>query len=328
MAMPCALHQDTLYQSLAMTTPYLLSSAAIVFISLSVISLLPSTYSADFADGYNNSSVPETDLDLLEFPLNLEYLEAEFFLYGALGHGLDKVAPELADGGPSPIGAKKANLDTLINDVVLQFAYQEVGHLKAIKKTVKGFPRPQLDLSASLFAKVIDKAFGKPLMPPFDPYANSINFLIASYLIPYVGLTGYVGANPKLQGAISKRLVAGLLGVESGQDAVIRGLLYQHATVNVFPYQFVVAEFTNRISNLRNTLGRAGTKDEGLIVPVDFGAEGKVVGNVLAGDEFSVAFDRTPEEILRIVYGSGNESVPGGFFPKGADGNIAKSYLS
>ncbi|KAK8499806.1 hypothetical protein V6N13_060872 [Hibiscus sabdariffa] len=310
-----------------MATTSFLFSAAIVFISLSVISVLPPAYSADFSAGYKESAVPESDLDLLEFPLNLEYLEAEFFLYGALGYGLDKVDPSLAEGGPSPIGAKKANLDTLTNDIIEQFAYQEVGHLKAIKKTVKGFPRPQLDLSASLFAKVIDKAFEKPLNPPFDPYANSINFLIASYLIPYVGLTGYVGANPKLQGAIAKRLVAGLLGVESGQDAVIRGLLYEHATENVSPYQFVVAEFTNRISNLRNTLGHTDRKDEGLIVPIDFGAEGKVIGNVLAGDQFSVAFDRTPEEILRIVYGTGNESIPGGFFPKGANGNIAKSHL-
>ena len=35
----------------------------------------------------------------------------------------------------------------------------------------------------------------------FDPYANSIIFLLASYLIPYVGLTGYVGANSLLQNA-------------------------------------------------------------------------------------------------------------------------------
>ena len=123
------------------------------------------------------------------------------------------------------------------------------------------------------------------------------------------------------------QLVAGLLGVESGQDAVIRGLLYEHALENVSPYKIIVAEFTNRISALRDRLGHAGQKDEGLIVPVTFGAEGKVVGNVLAGDKFSVAFDRTPEEILRIVYGSGNESIPGGFYPKGANGRIARSHL-
>ncbi|XVF01712.1 hypothetical protein REPUB_Repub04eG0112000 [Reevesia pubescens] len=301
--------------------------AAIVVISSLVLSLFPCAYSSDFFEEYKNSSVPKSDVNLLEFPLNLEYLEAEFFLYGALGFGLDKVAPSLPQGGPTPIGAKKANLDAFTKDVILQFAYQEVGHLKAIKKTVKGFPRPQLDLSATSFAKVIDHAFEKPLEPPFDPYANSINYLIASYLIPYVGLTGYVGANPKLHGAISKRLVAGLLGVESGQDAVIRGLLYEHAHEKVKPYDIIVAEFTNRISHLRNRLGHAGRKDEGLIVPVTWGAEGKVVGNVLAGDKYSVAFDRTPEEILRIVYGSGNESVPGGFYPKGGNGHIARSHL-
>lgn len=38
------------------------------------------------------------------------------------------------------------------------------------------------------------------------------------------------------------------------------------------------------------------------------------------------SYARTPAEILRTVYG-GNESVPGGFFPQGANGNIAKRYL-
>lgn len=56
-------------------------------------------------------------------------------------------------------------------------------------------------------------------------------------------------------------------------------------------------------------------KDEGLVVPNALGAEGKIKGNVLAGDEYSVAYDGTPEEILRIIYGLGNESVPGGFYP-------------
>ena len=123
------------------------------------------------------------------------------------------------------------------------------------------------------------------------------------------------------------QLVAGLLGVESGQDAVIRELLYEHAFEKVEPYDISVAEFTDRISELRNTLGRDGVKDEGLVVPPARGAEGRIAGNVLAGDKNSLAYDRTPEEILRIVYGDGNERVPGGFYPKGANGRIARSYL-
>ncbi|GMY19025.1 desiccation-related protein PCC13-62-like, partial [Fagus crenata] len=127
------------------------------------------------------------DVDLLKFPLNLEYLEAEFFLYGAYGYGLNKIAPNLTKGGPTPIGAKHGQMD------------------KAIQSTVKGFPRPLLNLSAESFAKVVDNAFEKQLVPSFDPYRNGVNFLLASYLIPYVGLTGYVGASPKLQDPKSKR---------------------------------------------------------------------------------------------------------------------------
>ncbi|XP_020221858.1 desiccation-related protein PCC13-62 [Cajanus cajan] len=268
-----------------------------------------------------------SDVDLLEFPLNLEYLEAEFFLFGTLGHGLDVVAPNLTGGGPPPIGAKLVQLDSLAKDFLLQFAFQEVGHLRAIKSKVKEFPRPLLDLRASSIAKLMDRAFGRTLNPPFDPYANSINFILAAYVIPYVGLTGYVGANPLLQKPSSRKLVAGLLGVESGQDAVIRALLYEREAQLVQPYGVTVAEFTNRISRLRNKLGKAGVKDEGITVPRAEGAEGRVMGNILVGDKNSLSYARTPKEILRIVYGSGDEHVPGGFFPKGGNGRIAKSYL-
>ncbi|XP_028801580.1 desiccation-related protein PCC13-62-like [Neltuma alba] len=291
---------------------------------------LPNSYSSSeiiFVSASNTTPAFNDD-DYLEFPLNLEYLEAEFFLYGSLGYGLDIVDPKLAQGGPSPLGAKMAKLDQFTRDITLQFGFEEVGHLRAIRNRVKGFPRPLLNLSSEAFATIMNNAFGKTLVPPFDPYANSINYLLASYVIPYVGLTGYVGANPKLQKATSKELVAGLLAVESGQDAVIRALLYERRALPVYPYGVNVAEFTNRISKLRNKLGQKGlNKDEGLVVPKADGAEGKVTGNILAADKDSVAYSRTPQEILRIVYGSGDEHTPGGFHPKGGDGRIAKYYL-
>ncbi|GFP97224.1 desiccation-related protein pcc13-62 [Phtheirospermum japonicum] len=230
-------------------------------------------------------------------------------------------------GGPPPIGVQKAKLTPFIKDIITQFALQEFGHLRAIKKTVPGFPRPLMDLSALSFARVMNMAVGKILVPPFDPYADDIKYLLASYLIPFVGLTGYVGANPLLESPISKALVVGLLGVESGQDAVIRTLLYERALMKVFPYDITVAEFTNKISNLRNKLGKRGLKDEGLIVKPSLGAEGKISGNVLAGNQDSLSYGRTPAEILRIVYGSGREDMPGGFYPRGANGRIARSFL-
>ncbi|XP_077228042.1 ferritin-like catalase Nec2 [Tasmannia lanceolata] len=271
--------------------------------------------------------IPESDVDLLEFPLNYEYLQAEFFLRASVGHGLDKVAPNLSMGGPPPHGARRANLDPLTRDIITQFAYQEIGHLRAIKSNVQGFPRPMMDLSPRCFATLMDEAFDHRLQPPFDPYANNINFLLASYLLPYVGLTGYVGINPGLKGTLSRRLVAGLLGMQSAQDAVIRTLLYEQGTMKVQPYGITVAEFTKRISDLRNRLGGTGVKDEGIIVPPIMGTEGKHPGSVLAGDRYAMAYERTPREILRILYGKGTAHSPGGFFPEGANGKIARAYL-
>lgn len=91
--------------------------------------LVPNS-SATTSSYCGTQSLPQSDIDLLDFPLNLEYLEAEFFLFGAFGYGLDKVAPELTGKGPSPVGARKANLSPLINDITAQFAFQEVGHLR------------------------------------------------------------------------------------------------------------------------------------------------------------------------------------------------------
>ncbi|AQK43530.1 desiccation-related protein PCC13-62 [Zea mays] len=278
--------------------------------------------------GGPGSLLPQSDVDLLEFPLNLEYLETEFFCWAALGYGLDAIDANLTGGGPPSIGGQSASLTPFIRDVATQFCYQEVGHLRAIKQTVRGFPRPLLDISAANFGKIIEQALNATLDPPFNPYENSVNFLVASYIIPYVGLTGYVGANPRLFTPQARKLLAGLLAVESAQDAVIRTLLYERGMARVAGYAVGVAEVTAHISDLRNSLGRRGVKDEGLVVAAELGPEGLTVGNVIAGDHLSLAYDRTPEEILGIVYGTGNPAQHGGFFPQGADGRIARGLLA
>ncbi|KAF2314973.1 hypothetical protein GH714_037398 [Hevea brasiliensis] len=266
------------------------------------------------------------DRDRLQFALNLEFFEAEFFLFGALGLGLDALAPALAGGGPPPIGAQKAKLDLVSRQIIEEFGYEEIGHLRAIITTVGGFPRPQYDLSPQNFARVFDRALGYKLVPPFNPYLSTVNYLLASYVIPYVGLVGYVGTIPDLANYPTKKLAASLLGVEAGQDAVIRALLYGRAYEKVHPYNITVAEFTNSISYLRNELAMCGIKDEGLIVPLQLGAEQKTETNVLSADANSLSYARTPPEILRIIYGTGSEYEPGGFLPKGANGRIAKSF--
>ncbi|RDY07864.1 hypothetical protein CR513_07967, partial [Mucuna pruriens] len=268
----------------------------------------------------SQAQAPTPDHDLVEFLQNFEYLGADqFFLHGATGRGLDAIAPELNQGGPPPLGGKLAALDPFTKDVILQFAWQ---------KRVVDCPRPLLNISKQLFAEFANQAAGQTLSPPFDPYANTLNFLLASYGISEFAPPGYVRISPHLQNATLKTLVAGLLGVEFGQQAVIRAYLYERRNFLVFPYPVTVAEFTNSLSELGNRLGKEGTKSEGLVVPPSEGAEGKVSGNVLSADNDSLSYAKEPAAIVRVAYGRGNEAVPGGFFPRGANGRIARSFLT
>lgn len=77
---------------------------------------------------------------------------------------------------------------------------------RAIKRAVKGFPRPLINLNKELFAQIVDQAFGQPLNPPFDPYANSLNYQLAAYITTVVGPNIYVGIIPKLQNTESKEV--------------------------------------------------------------------------------------------------------------------------
>jgi len=124
------------------------------------------------------------------------------------------------------------------------------------------------------------------------------------------------------------QLLAGLLGVEAAQDAVFRARLFERLGDAVPPYRNItVAEFTDRVSALRNGLGRCGVKDEGLTVPGALGAERAICTNVLSADRDSLSYARTPAELLSILYLTGDERVPGGFYPEGANGRIARSFL-
>ncbi|KAM5549166.1 desiccation-related protein PCC13-62 [Rosa sericea] len=270
------------------------------------------------------------DVDRVQFALNLEFCQAEYFLYGALGKGLDSISPGLAQGGPPPIGAQKALLlDPDVARISEEIAYQQVGNIRSIVQTVGGIPRPQLNLGLIIWGSVFDLALGKPLVPPFNPYANSLNFLLAAYAMPDLAQLSYVSSIASLTtNSSSLSLASKLLPIKAGQSAVIRTLLYRNATQVVPPYSITVREFTEAISQFTNNFGKCGIKSEGiLLADTTLGAENRTTSNVLSADANSLSYSRTEREILRIVYGTGNERLPGGFFPKGANGKIARSLL-
>lgn len=119
------------------------------------------------------------------------------------------------------------------------------------------------------------------------------------------------------------QLTAGLLSPESAQDGIIRGYLIERDDQIVKPYNYTVADFTTRISNLRNRLGRLKMKgflSLQSLEPMD----GLVAVSCLwALIPFPIQ-DIYLEEIRRITHGTGNVHVPGRFFPQGANGRIAR----
>lgn len=108
----------------------LMSSKQLICISLPHNLLCPT--------GISKYAIPvfREDIDLMQFSENLEFLEAEYYLWATHGYGLDVVAPELVMGGPPPIGVRKANLDPFAKNIITEFAMQEVGHLRFILSRV------------------------------------------------------------------------------------------------------------------------------------------------------------------------------------------------
>lgn len=71
------------------------------------------------------------DVDELNVILNAEYLEAEFFLHGAYGFGLDKFNGTAVNvTGPPPIGAQKAHTGRFIEHLAKEFGLQSLGHIR------------------------------------------------------------------------------------------------------------------------------------------------------------------------------------------------------
>eukprot|EP00897_Mesotaenium_endlicherianum_P003871 jgi/Mesen1/3511/ME000197S02530 len=270
------------------------------------------------------------DTDYFQLALNLEYLEAEFYFFAAYGYGLDGYKPSYNGGGPPPVGGQKGNLSAPIRGVAEMLALQEAGHIRIIREYLgsKSVARPQIDISITNWNKLVSTALGFKLSTPFNPYQDDLHFLIAAFALPYVGLTAYVGTNPNLVTVPGKQLLAGVLGVEGGQDAMLRTLLWTHINDKVVPYTQTVDLITARITALRDILdGNSRLEDEPIIVSPPMGAEGRTKTNILAANGDSLSYARNGEETLRIVYSTGDAHKPGGFFPKGANGNIAGSFL-
>ncbi|AZI41596.1 ferritin-like domain-containing protein [Deinococcus psychrotolerans] len=252
------------------------------------------------------------DGDVLNFALNLEYLEAAFYA-AAVG----RLAEVRAIGGSAPI-ALPANLpasgmqfkDSNIQAYVNSIADDEIAHVKFLYGALgKGaVARPLLDLSSAFDAA--GQAASGGAIKGFNPYANELFFLHGAFIFEDVGVTAYNGAATLLTNPAYLQAAAGILAAEAYHAGSIRTFLLQKKDV-VAAAGLTVEQIVNAISALRAKVG--GGKDKGLT------ENGKPV--LMPDDANGGAFARTTREVLNIVYLAPNANK-GGFFPQGLNGAI------
>jgi len=289
-----------------------------------------------------------TDADILNFALNLEYLEANFYYLAAFGTTIDKAnAASTAAGAPlitlsgtvgtagTVSGGSQVPFTTIpVASYALETAVEEGKHVQLLLSALgsAAVAQPAINLGTSF--QTLAAAAKIPGGAAFSPYASDATFLVGAYVFEDVGVTAYHGAASLLTSSANLTTAAGILAVEAYHAGLVR------TTINYLdPTGANIAGYTNLISTLRAELSQAGLlgvapsaydsnpDDYGL---ADFQVSLAGGGNVTAtritdADSTNVvAFARNTTQVLNIVTGGGAvmgttavSPATGVFFPNG-----------
>lgn len=154
-----------------------------------------------------------SDASILNFALNLEYLEAEFYARGATGQGLpDDMVGGVGTPGQVSGGHQVDFQSPLIKNIAREIAMDERAHVAFLRDALgdAAVARPRISLDHSFTAA----ATAAGLISDgevFDPYANERNFLFAAFLFEDVGVTAFKGAAPFISNKTYLDAAAGCL---------------------------------------------------------------------------------------------------------------------
>jgi hypothetical protein len=240
--------------------------------------------------------------DVLNFALNLEYLEATFYAFVTLGTDLP-AASTLNSGAISNPPAKLVFTGTnaaQITDLLNEIYFDEKNHVSNLLSLLgsAAVPRPAINLGA--YAAV-----------------TATNALSIARLFEDVGVTAYAGATSALTNS-NLTLASQILGVEGFHAGALRLVSIQNPTIAAY--------------------AKADSLD---VAPADIGPGVATTGPTASGGFFAtasastssatnpagMAFSRTTSQVLSIVYGSAGVAASsgtssGGFFPSGVNGLI------
>lgn len=268
---------------------------------------------AGFAPGMRSAhaaAFTPADADVLNFALNLEYLEANYYLLGVTGQPLSSA---MTGGGPTPTTPGK----TLVPFATPQLAYyfqriaaDEYAHVQFLRAALGGaaVTQPQIDLNAA-FTTLAQASGLIGAGQTFNPFASEIDFLIGAYIFEDVGVTAYGGGAAYLTNPDNISYAASVLATEGYHAGAIRGYLASQGGGSV----------TDAISSLRASL--SGQADDN---GTDLSSTGGNPFNIVNADFNAQSFRRSFNQVLNIVYG-GAGNGGGLFFPQGLAGTITNA---
>lgn len=245
------------------------------------------------------SAAGPSENDVLNFALNLEYLEATFYSYVATGGDLPSAS---TGGGPAPMGAPSAKpgfQTQQIADMFAEIYFDELSHVNDLRSVLgsAAVERPQLNLGA----------LGT---------VGTANYITFARLFEDVGVTAYAGAATALSGT-NLQYAAQILAVEGFHSGAIRLVAIQQGaaylpTADIPSDGFDVPPYDP---------GSVTTSETG---PGSSGGFFATAGaNGVGGTPPGFAYERTTSQVLAIVYANtASGTGKGGFYPDGMNGNL------
>ena len=232
-----------------------------------------------------------SDIAILQFALNLEYLEAEFYTFATTGKSITALGigvSGLGDSDDHTVGGEKVNFsptgwernreeeeDAPLTVIAQQIAKDEQEHVQILRTALGSnvIARPKIDLAA------------------LGVVGNRTQFLTLARAFEDVGVSAYGGAAPLIQSSAILGVAARIALTEGEHTGALR-LLVALNSVKTSPVD---------------------AQDS---VPPPSGME-------FFSNQGGLTIVRTPSQVLSILFGSNKPGTnKGGFFPEGVNGSI------